>query len=129
MTTHRRTWQRREQSAAAIFGSSRQPGSGSGGREDQTCSDSVHPRIYLEHKMRAAHAVLAVWRDAKKKAHREGKDPVVVLSEKSKAGHWLLIHEADLPAIVTNWLAAQDADTVSDVLHKSNVYAVQDAGD
>ena len=126
MSTARGTWQRREREAAAIFGTRRQYGSGSGGREDQTCSDSVHPRLYIEQKLRAVHAVLTLWRDTKAKAHKEGKDPVVVLSEKGKAGQWLLIHEADMPAVVANWLAAQDIGVNVDVMHKVNEYIKAD---
>ena len=106
MATHRRTWQRKEQSAAAIFGTTRQYGSGSGGREDETRSDSKHPRLYIEGKLRASHAVLSTWREAHKQAMKEGKNAVVILSEKGRHGQWLLIHEADMPALVANWLAA-----------------------
>lgn len=124
--TSRRTWQKREQAAAAIFGARRQRCSGSSGIEGETCSDSTHPRLYIEHKLRASHAILSLWRETKDKAHKEGKTPIVILSEKGKHGQWSLIHEADMPAVVANWLAAQDADLVADVLHKSNVYAIKD---
>lgn len=120
--TSRRTWQKREAASASLFGARRQYGSGSGGREDQTCSDSNHPRLYLEHKMRASHAVLRVWDDAKKKAHRERKDPVVMLSEKGRPGQWLVVHTADLPAVVANYLAALELDAVSDILANAARY-------
>lgn len=125
--TARGTWQARERQAAAIFGTRRQYGSGSGGREDETMSDSKHDRIYLEHKLRAVHAVLSLWRDTKAKAHKEGKDPVVVLSEKGRHGQWLLVHEADMPSIVANWLAAQDGDTRTATLTRAFEYVQQDA--
>ena len=35
MSTHRSTWKRRERDGAAVFGASRQPGSGSSGRADE----------------------------------------------------------------------------------------------
>lgn len=125
-TTHRNTWKQRERSAAAIFGTRRQRCSGSSGIEGQTRSDSVHPRLFLEHKLRAAHAVLTLWRDTKVLAHKEGKDPVVILSEKGKHGQWLLVHEADMPSIVANWLAAQDIGVNVDVMHKVNEYIKAD---
>src|SRR5271165_3242901 len=118
MSTHRRTWQKREQAAAAIFGAQRQYGSGSGGREDETSSDSKHPRIYIEQKLRASHSILTVWRWAHGKALKESKTAVVILSEKGRHGQWLLIHEADMPAIVAEWLAAQDPDLRVDVIRK-----------
>ena len=124
--TSRSTWKARERQAAAIFGSRRQRCSGSSGIKGETRSDSCHPRIYLEHKLRSEHAVLNLWRAEKPKAHKEGKDLVIVLSEKGKHGQWLLVHEADMAAVVANWLAAQDADLVADVLHKSNVYHLED---
>lgn len=125
MSTNRRTWQRKEQKAAAIFGSVRQPCSGSMGRDDQTSSDACHPRLFIESKLRASHAVLAVWDEAKKQAHKEGKDPVVILSQKGRHGQWLLIHEADMPAIVANWLASQDWETVLPVLARANEYRLE----
>jgi hypothetical protein len=48
MSTHRRTWQMAEGRAAELFGSRRQAGSGSSGRDDVTCSDSTHPRLFIE---------------------------------------------------------------------------------
>lgn len=99
MSTHRRTWQKREQSAAALFGASRQYGSGSGGRADQTTSDSDHPRIYLETKTYARQAVRSLWRDTLLAARKEGKTAVLALYEKSKAGALLVIHESDLDAV------------------------------
>lgn len=119
------TWKKRERSAAAIFGSKRQYGSGSGGRDDQTKSDSVHPRLFVEGKLRASHAVLAVWRDAHQKAMKEGKTAVVVLSEKNRQGQWLVVHTADLAAIVANWLAAQDIDTHTAVLVAAAKYRAE----
>lgn len=122
--TARRTWQKREQSAAAIFGTTRQYGSGSGGRVDETRSDSKHERLYIEGKLRASHAVLSTWREAHKQAMKERKTAVVILSEKGRHGQWLLVHEADMPALVANWLAAQDQDTACAVMDKATLYAI-----
>jgi hypothetical protein len=122
MATARRTWQKREGKAAAIFGARRQYGSGSGGREDETCSDSKHPRIFMEQKLRAVHTVLTLWRAVDRAAKKEGKDPVVVLSEKGRHGQWLLIHTDDMPAVIANWLAARDRMEVLDILDRANEY-------
>lgn len=120
--TARGTWQRREREAASIFGTKRQYGSGSGGREDETRSDSKHNRLYIEGKLRATHSVLTLWREVDRQAKKEGKDPVVILSEKGRHGQWLLIHIEDMPAVVANWLAAQDRGTVLDILDRANEY-------
>jgi hypothetical protein len=113
--THRRTWQKREQKAAAAIGAKRQPGSGSSGREDQTRSDSVHPRLYLECKLRAAHAVINLWDDTAAKAKREKKTPLVCLSVKGRPGRWWLLHHRDVKRLAIEWLAHQDKETLNDV--------------
>jgi hypothetical protein len=54
---HSGTWKRREREAAALFGALRNIGSGSLGRADRSCSDSTHPKLYLEVKTRPKHLV------------------------------------------------------------------------
>ena len=54
--TSRRTWQLAEGRAAAFFGVRRQVGSGSSGRDDLTASDSTHPVLFIESKLRDRHA-------------------------------------------------------------------------
>jgi len=110
MATHRRTWQRAEGRAAALFAARRQVGSGSGGREDQTCSDSLHPRLFLEVKLKARHTVVTLWDATKKLATREKKTPVVVLSEKNRPGQWLVIHTDHLDAVIAERLAAMTGE-------------------
>jgi len=97
--THRRTWQKREQAIAARFGSKRNRGSGSSGREDLSSSDSTHPRLYLEAKLRARHAAVSLWDDTAAKAAKEGKTPVVALVEKGRPGYWLVVHIDHLQAV------------------------------
>ena len=110
-STARGTWQARERQAAALFGTKRQYGSGSGGREDETSSDAKHPSLYIEGKLRQTHTVLTLWRDTHKKALKEKKHAVVVLSEKGKPGQFLVIHTPDMLPVAANWLAAQDDET------------------
>ena len=95
MTTHRRTWQKREQQAAALFNSRRTPGSGSCYGAD-TRSDSLHERLFIETKLRQRHAVITLHDDTAALARREGKTPVVVLAEKNRPGLWLLIRAEDI---------------------------------
>lgn len=124
--TSRRTWQKREQAAAAIFGARRQRCSGSSGIEGETRSDSTHPRLYIEHKLRAKHAVVATWGDAYRKACKERKTAVVVISQKGTRGEFVFFHSPDFPAVVANYLATLDDDSLADILYKSNVYRIQD---
>ena len=65
MSTHRNTWKRRERDAAGLFGARRQVLSGSSGRSDATSSDSTHPRLYIETKLRAASSVRTLWEQAR----------------------------------------------------------------
>jgi hypothetical protein len=108
--THRRTWQKREQSAAAIFGAQRNVGSGSQNRSDKSRSDSTHETLYIECKHAARHAVVTLWDDANTKAKKEKKIPVVCLSVKHRPGRWFLIKDEHLQQIA----AAVDIVTVSE---------------
>ena len=55
--THRSTWKSRERQAAALFGANRQRCSGSSGLAHESRSDSTHPRLFLENKLRASSPV------------------------------------------------------------------------
>lgn len=96
--THRNTWKGFERTVAKFFGSERTPLSG--GNSKITRSDSIHPRLFIEDKYRAKHAIIATWQDAKGKADAEGKVPVVCVREKGKRGFWLLIHCDDAKAVL-----------------------------
>jgi hypothetical protein len=111
MATHRNTWKARERQAAKLFGTTRQRCSGSSGIEGETRSDSRHPRLYIEHKLRESHSVVTLWDDTDVKAGKESKVPVVILAEKRRHGVWLLVHKADAEIVVTEWLACQEAET------------------
>jgi hypothetical protein len=99
MSTHRSTWKRRERDGAGLFGARRQPGSGSSGRADQTRSDSTHPRIYVETKLRAASGVRTLWEETRDRARREGKTPCLVIYSKGKPGGLIVAHQDDLATI------------------------------
>ena len=106
MSTARRTWQLAEQRIASIFGCRRQPGSGSSGRDDLTQSDSTHPRLFIECKLRETHAARTLHDETRVKAKKEHKTPVVALMDKSRPGALLCIHTDDLDAFVTEYAAA-----------------------
>lgn len=78
--TSRRTWQKREQHIAEDHGTVRTPGSGSTSRH--TSSDTLHPRLYIESKLRAILPFRELFMDTREKAKKEGKIPVIVLCEK-----------------------------------------------
>lgn len=107
MTTARSTWKQAEARAAAFFGARRQICSGSSGRADTTCSDSTHPQLYIEHKLRAKCTARTLWREASAKATREKKTPVVCLAEKHCPGFLLVVHSDHFESVVEEWLAAR----------------------
>lgn len=109
MSTHRKTWKKREHKTAKAFGAKRNIGSGSMGRDDKTSSDSTHPTLYIECKLRVKHSAVSLWDDTAKKARKEKKVPVVSLAEKGRHGSWLLIRESDLLEVAEEYRKAQEA--------------------
>ena len=104
--TSRRTWQRSEGRAAALFGCCRQVGSGSSGREDLTASDSTHPVLFIESKLRDRHTTRTLHDATKKQASREGKTPVLALFDKNRPGFLLCIYSEDFMTVVAEYAAA-----------------------
>ncbi len=100
LSTSRSTWKKSEGRAASVFGTKRQPCSGSGGRADLTCSDSVHPTLFIESKLRERHAVRTLFDETKELAKREHKTPVLMLADKNRPGHLVVVHTDDLRAVV-----------------------------
>jgi hypothetical protein len=98
--TARNSWKRRERAAAAIFKALRQPLSGSSGRASVTTSDSDHPRLYIECKLRERHAVRTLYDKVKEKAGREKKLPVLTLYDKGRPGCLIVIHSDNLDGFV-----------------------------
>jgi hypothetical protein len=126
MATHRRTWQKFEERAAAFFGSRRRVLSGSTNRQDIEGDDSVHPRLHIEAKLRAKHGVFRIWDEARASAaklkdslQRKGvpghKEVVVCLQEKNREGFLVCVHSNDFEAAVIEWLVAQDENVLEDV--------------
>lgn len=111
--THRRTWQKREQNGAALFGARRQPGSGSQGNPNRSTSDSDHETLYIEMKTYARHAARTLWRDALLSARKEGKTAVLLLYEKHKPGALICVHEADMDLVAAEWLLAKQAREIT----------------
>jgi hypothetical protein len=104
--TARRTWQLAEGRAAALFGCRRQVGSGSAGRGDVTASDSTHPVLFVESKLRDRHAARTLHDATKKRAAREGKAPLLALFDKNRPGFLLVVHSDDLAVVLAEYAAA-----------------------
>jgi hypothetical protein len=126
MATGRRTWQQFEERAAAFFGSKRQVLSGSANRKDLDGSDSMHPRLHIEAKLREKHGVFRILDLARVAAMKAGwalqlkgikvqKKVVLCLQEKGKPGFMVCAHSDDFREVVTEWLVAQDENVLEDV--------------
>jgi hypothetical protein len=112
MATSKSAWTRAEAGAAAFFGAMRRVLSGSANRADIDGDDSTHPRLFIESKLREKHAVWSLWRDARARAAKCGKVPVLALREKHKKGMLLVIHEDDFDRVAAERLAAREDEAV-----------------
>ena len=104
--TGRRTWQQVEGRLAAFFGCRRKVLSGSSGRDDETMSDSTHPKLFIESKLRATHQVRSLHDATKKLAVKEKKVPVLGLFDKNRPGFLIVVHCDDLPVVLAEYAAA-----------------------
>ncbi len=116
------TWKRAEATAAALFGARRRPLSGSSNRDDIDGDDALHPRLWIESKLRAVHTIWSLWRDVKAKAVkcRRGyqgshKTPVLVLREKGKHGQLIVVHSGDMVEVCIEWLAARSDEELNEI--------------
>ena len=109
-TTHRRTWQKAEGRAAALFGARRAVLSGSSGRDDASRSDSTHPTLFIETKLRETHAARTLWDGTKALARKEGKTPVLMLADKGRPGFLVCVHSDDLVEVFEAWQAAREEE-------------------
>lgn len=92
--THKSTWKNRERTIAKDYGTRRTPLSGGNG--GVTRSDTWHPDLFLEIKLRAKHSAVQLWDKTKQLADQENKLPGVMLCEKGRPGYWLVIKDTDL---------------------------------
>ena len=86
-----KAWKDFERRVAAYFGGVRCPVLGT-----DTKADVNHDTLFIECKQRQKHAVVTLWDTVKTRAEKEGKTPVVCLSEKNRPGFWIMVHSDDL---------------------------------
>ena len=89
-----KAWKAFERRAAAFFGGKRCPVLGT-----ETRADVDHETLFIECKQRVKHSVVTLWDNTKRRADKEGKVPVVCLSEKNRPGFWIVVHSDDLQAM------------------------------
>lgn len=96
--TSKECWKSFERVVATYFGTRRVPLSGSNSGHG-TNSDSLHPKLYIECKVRNKIALWQLFTDTEKKAKVEGKVPVVAIKQKGEKGYLLIMRPEDLEKI------------------------------
>ena len=97
--TSKSAWKSFERLVASFFGTKRVPLSGSNSGHG-TNSDSLHPKIYIECKVRGKISLWSLFIDTENKAKVEGKVPVVAIKQKGERGYLLIIRPDDLEKLV-----------------------------
>ena len=80
-------WKDVERKFARFFGTERNSLSGSGSKVSE--SDTIHPVLFMEVKMRKSFAISDWYRQAAASAKKEGKIPLLGLKEKGKRD-WMI---------------------------------------
>ena len=96
--TSKSAWKSFERVVATYFGTRRVPLSGSNSGHG-TNSDSLHPKLYIECKVRGKISLWQLFIDTEKKAKVEGKIPVVAIKQKGEKGYLLVMRPQDLDKI------------------------------
>ena len=92
--TSKSTWKLFERVVASFFGTKRVPLSGSNSGHG-TNSDSLHPKLYIECKVRSKIALWQLFVDTENKAKVEHKVPVVAVKQKGeKMKQSIFIHSS-----------------------------------
>lgn len=86
-----KAWKQFERRVASYFGGVRCPVLGT-----DTKADVTHDTLFIECKQRKKHTVVTLWDAVRLRAKKEGKVPVVCLSEKNRPGFWIVVHSDDL---------------------------------
>lgn len=97
-STSKSTWKGFERAVANFFSTKRVPLSGSNSGHN-TNSDSLHPKMYIECKVRQKMSVWQLFTDTADKAKNEHKIPVVALKQKGERGYLLVLRAEDLQKI------------------------------
>lgn len=96
--TSKSCWKSFERTVADFFDTRRVPLSGSNSGHG-TNSDSLHPQLYIECKLRNKIALWQLFSDTENKAKVEGKIPIVAIKQKGAKGYLLIIRPDDLKNI------------------------------
>jgi hypothetical protein len=97
--TSKNCWKGFERVVAKFFGTRRVPLSGSNSGHS-TNSDSLHPKIYIECKVRNKFSLWSLFKDTEDKARQEKKIPVVAIKQKGEKGYLIVVRPEDLEKLV-----------------------------
>lgn len=97
--TSKECWKSFERIVASFFGTKRVPLSGSNSGHG-TNSDSLHPKVYIECKVRGKISLWSLFSDTESKAKVEGKVPVVAIKQKGERGYLLVMRPEDMEKLV-----------------------------
>jgi hypothetical protein len=97
--TSKNCWKGFERVVAKFFGTRRVPLSGSNSGHS-TNSDSLHPKIYIECKVRNKFSLWSLFKDTEDKAKQEKKIPVVAIKQKGEKGYLIVVRPEDLEKLV-----------------------------
>ena len=96
--TSKSCWKEFERVVAKFFGTRRVPLSGSNSGHG-TNSDSLHPKLYIECKVRGKISLWQLFTDTEQKAKVEKKVPVVAIKQKGEKGYLLVMRPNDLQKV------------------------------
>lgn len=96
--TSKSCWKTFERVVANYFGTRRVPLSGSNSGHN-TNSDSLHPKLYIECKVRNKISLWQLFADTERKAKIEGKVPIVAVKQKGEKGYLLVMRPEDLEKV------------------------------
>ena len=100
-------WKGFERIVAKFFGTERTPLSG--GNSKHTRSDTLHEDLFIECKKRKSMAVVKLYDETHKLARKEGKFPVVAITETGRRGWLLVIDPKDLVLVANQRIKARGA--------------------
>lgn len=96
--TSKSAWKSFERVVAKFFGTRRVPLSGSNSGHG-TNSDSLHPKLYIECKLRNKIALWQLFKDTENKAKLEKKIPIVAIKQKGEKGYLIVMRPENLAEI------------------------------
>lgn len=94
-STSKSCWKSFERNVAKDFGTKRVPLSGSNSGHN-TNSDSLHPKLYIECKVRGKISLWQLFKDTENKAKVEGKIPLVAVKQKGERGYLVILRPEDI---------------------------------